>query len=144
VVDHGTHAWKQPIVRGLFDHVEVVVGFRLAVAPSGRVDRPHTDSLIEKHTGKRPGEGLPPPWVLRTVAAVAETFSAISGSAPPITRALLAAVAGGVPLFDCSKAKNELGLSPRSAEEVVVSTLKWAAKMGWLPTHVTKRVEVSV
>jgi hypothetical protein len=39
----------------------------------------------------------------------------------------------GVPLFDCTKAREQLGLTPRSAEEVVVETLRWALFMGWLP-----------
>jgi len=152
-VDALTGKGPVPFPMNLIDVRDVARGHVLAAERGVRgeryllggdnVDVKTLASLIEKHTGKRPGEGLPPPWVLRTVAAVAETFSAISGSAPPITRALLDDVAGGVPLFDCSKAKNELGLSPRGAEEVVVSTLKWAAKMGWLPTHVTKHLQAT-
>jgi len=92
-------------------------------------------TLIEQRTGKRPSEGLPPTWVLRGVAVVAEAVSAIAGKAPIITRALLDDVAGGNPLFDIAKAKTELGYAPRSAAEVVDATLAWAIKMGW----VTKR-----
>lgn len=90
-------------------------------------------SLVEKHTGRRPKEGLPPAWVLRTVAAVSEAFAPLVGTAPPITRALLDDVDGGAPLFDCGKARRELGLEPRGAEEVVVSVIAWARQMGWMP-----------
>lgn len=93
-------------------------------------------TIVEKLTGKRPGEGLPPLWVLRTVAAVAEGFASISGKAPPITRAILDDAAGRSPLFDCRKAREELGLSPRDAEAVVAATFAWAAKMAWLPARV--------
>lgn len=96
------------------------------------VDVPTLAKLIEKHTGRRPGQGLPPPWVLRTVAAVSEAVSALSGKAPMITRALLDDVAGGAPLFDITKARTKLGYEPRGAEEVVVATIEWARKMGWM------------
>lgn len=99
------------------------------------VDVPTLASLIEKHTGKRPAEGLPPAWVLRTVATLAEAFAAISGKAPPITRALLDDADGGAPLFDCAKARDDLGLAPRGAEEVVTSSLAWAVEMGWIPAR---------
>ena len=96
------------------------------------VDTATLATLIEKHTGRRPREGLPPVWVLRTVAALAETFAPLTGTAPPITRAVLDDVDGGVPLFDCSKAQRELGLAPRGAEEVVLAALAWARQMGWM------------
>ena len=97
------------------------------------VDTAKLATLIEQRTGRRPSEGLPPSWVLRTVAVVAEAVAAISGTAPPITRALLDDVAGGVPLFDIRKAREELGYRPRGAEDVVDATLRWAVEMGWLP-----------
>lgn len=96
------------------------------------VNIPTLAHLIHKHTGKKPAEGLPPSWVLRTVAALSEAFSKISGKPPLITRALLDDVAGGVPLFDIKKARTELGYSPRGAEEVVTATVDWARKMGWI------------
>ncbi len=97
------------------------------------VDVARLATLIAPHIGKRPSEGLPPAWVLRTVAVVAEAVSAISGKAPPITRALLDDVAGGVPLFDIAKAREELGYRPRPAAEVIEATVRWAHEMGWLP-----------
>ena len=96
-------------------------------------------TIIERLTGKRPTEGLPPAWVLRTVAVVAEAVSAISGKAPLITRAVLDDVAGGVPLFDIGKAREELGYRPRPAAEVIEATLRWAEEMGWLPKRSAAR-----
>jgi len=97
-------------------------------------------SLIEKLVGKRPAEGLPPAFVLRMVAFFAEVGSEITGKAPMITRAVLDDVKGGVPLFDCRKAREELGLSPHGAEEVVTETLRWALHMGWIPESIASKV----
>ena len=96
-------------------------------------------SIIEELTGRRPAEGLPPAWVLRTVATLAEAFAPVTGKAPPITRALLDDVDGGVPLFDCAKARVELGLAPRGAREVLEATLAWAIERGWLPASTQRR-----
>ena len=96
------------------------------------VDIPTLANLIHKYTGKKPSQGLPPTWVLRTVAAVSEAFSKISGKAPIITGALLDDVDGGVPLFKIDKAKRELGYAPRGAEDVISATVDWARKMGWV------------
>jgi len=103
------------------------------LAGGDNVDVATLASLIEKHTGKRPAEGLPPMWILRTVAFLSETVSSMTGKAPMITRELLDDSAGRVPLFDCTKAREKLGFAPRGAEEAVVDALRWAVFMGWLP-----------
>jgi dihydroflavonol-4-reductase len=92
--------------------------------------------LIEKHTGKRPALGLPPPWLLHAVAFFSEVASSLSGKPPLITRDVLADVEGRAPLFDCRKEHEKLGLEPRSAETVVVETLRWALFMGWIPEKI--------
>lgn len=145
-VDALTGKGPVPFPMNLIDARDVARGHVLAAERGARgaryllggdnVDTSTLAALIERHTGKRPSEGLPPPWVLRAVATVAEAASALSGKAPPITRALLDDVDGGVPLFDCTRARNELGLAPRGAEDVVVATMQWAAEMGWLPAPV--------
>lgn len=89
--------------------------------------------IIEKHTGRRPAEGLPPVWILRTVAFFAEIVSGMSGKAPMITNDLLDDAAGSAPVFDCTKAREKLGLQARAPEEVLVDALRWAVFMGWLP-----------
>jgi dihydroflavonol-4-reductase len=103
------------------------------LAGGENVDVPTLAGLIEKHVGRRPAEGLPPAWVLRVVAFVSEAVSSISGKAPLITGDLLDDVGGGVPLFDCHKARDRLGFVPRTPEVVIVETLRWALFMGWLP-----------
>ncbi|MCK6547559.1 NAD-dependent epimerase/dehydratase family protein [Myxococcota bacterium] len=105
------------------------------------VDVPTMAAIVGKLTGRRPAEGLPPLWVLRSVAAVAETVASITGKAPPITRAVLDDVDGGAPLFDCRKATTELGLVARGAEETLAATFTWASKMGWLPAKLASRAE---
>jgi dihydroflavonol-4-reductase len=92
--------------------------------------------LIEKHTGKRPAEGLPPRWVMSTFAFVSERASEVSGKAPRVTRDVLDDLGGGAPVFDCHKEHEKLYLEPRSADEVVVETLRWALFMGWLPEKI--------
>jgi dihydroflavonol-4-reductase len=131
-----------PFAMNLVDVRDVARGHLLAAERGVRGQRyllggdnvniPTLAHLIHKHTGRRPAEGLPPPWVLRTVAAVSEAVSAISGKAPMITRAVLDDADGGMPLFDISKAKQHLGYAPRGAEDVVAATVQWARKMGWL------------
>lgn len=137
-----------PFPMNLVDVRDVARGHVLAAERGARgeryllggdnVDMATLASLIEARTGKRPREGLPPSWVLRAVATVAETFAPMTGKAPPITRAVLDDVAGGAPLFDCGKARRELGLAPRGAEAVVDATLEWAIAMGWLPRPASK------
>lgn len=106
------------------------------LAGGDNVDVPTLAGLVEKLVGKRPGEGLPPLWVLRIVATLGGAASAITGKAPMITNELLDDAAGCAPLFDCSKARRELGLAPRGAEEVLRETLRWALFMGWIPEKV--------
>lgn len=130
-----------PFAMNLVDARDVARGHLLAAEKGKRgeryllggdnVDIPTLAHLIEKHTGNKPAQGLPPPWVLRSVAAVSEAFSKISGKAPIITRALLDDAGGGSPLFDIGKARRDLGYEPRGAEDVVIAALQWARQMGW-------------
>jgi len=103
------------------------------LAGGDNVDVPSLAGLVEKLVGKRPGEGLPPLWVLRIVATLGGMAASLTGKAPPITNELLDDAAGRAPLFDCKKARAELGFAPRGAEEVLVETLRWALFMGWMP-----------
>lgn len=131
-----------PFPMNVVDVRDVARGERLAAEKGTRgeryllggdnVDIPTLAGMIEKHLGKKPAQGLPPAWVLRTVAAVSEAMSAISGNPPMITRALLDDVAGGVPLFKIDKAKKDLGYAPRPAQDVVDATAEWARKMKWI------------
>jgi nucleoside-diphosphate-sugar epimerase len=77
-------------------------------------------------------------WLLRVAASVAELGARLDGKPPVLTRALLDDAAGRCPVFDCARARRELGLLPRAAEEVLSETLAWARTMGWLPEAATK------
>ena len=141
-VDMLTGKGPVPFPANLIDVRDVAIGHRLAAErgkPGERyllagdnVDMATLAGWIEKQVGHRPKEGLPPAWVLRAVATVSEAVSALSGKAPIITRAILDDVDGGVPLFDGSKARRELGFAPRGGEEIVAGLLAWAREMGWL------------
>lgn len=131
-----------PFAMNLVDVRDVALGHRLAAEKGTRgeryllggenVDVPTLATMVEKQTGKKPAQGLPPSWVLRVVATVAEGVSMISGKPPMITRALLDDVAGGVPLFKIDKARRELGYEPRGAAEVIDATATWAREMKWM------------
>jgi dihydroflavonol-4-reductase len=108
------------------------------LAGGDNVDVATLAGLVEKHTGRRPAEGLPPGWVLRAVAFVAGVISAVSGKAPLVTGELLDDMGGGALLFDCTKARKELGLAPRGPEEVLVEALRWALFMGWMPARLAQ------
>lgn len=86
---------------------------------------------IREETGVEPKVGLPPGWVLATVATIAETVSKLTGKEPALTRALVREIASSKGIvFDCSKAKRELGLAPRPLGEVVREAARWAAFIG--------------
>ncbi len=88
-------------------------------------------TLVREETGVDPKIGLPPAWVLATVAAVAETVSKVTGKEPVLTRAMVRELAASKGIvFDCSKAKRELGFEPRAAREVVHEAARWAAFTG--------------
>ncbi|MBX3229404.1 MAG: NAD-dependent epimerase/dehydratase family protein [Labilithrix sp.] len=131
-----------PFPMNVVDVRDVARGHRLAaergvageryLLGGDNVDMPTLATLIEKETGKKPAQGLPPMWVLRAVAVVAEAVSAVSGEPPMITRAILDDVAGGAPLFTIDKARKALGYEPRPAHEVVAATNAWAREMKWI------------
>ena len=131
-----------PFAMNLVDVRDVARGHRLAAERGVRgeryllggdnVDIDAIASMIATHTGKKPKAGLPPEWVLRAVGAVSEAFSAISGTTPIITRALIDDVGGGAPLFKIDKAREVLGYEPRPAPEVVAATVEWARTMKWI------------
>jgi dihydroflavonol-4-reductase len=98
---------------------------------SDNVEPNELAKLIEEETGVTPKIGMPPAWVLGTIAAVSEGISSLTGKEPLLTRALVKELtsAKGL-LFDCSKAKKDLGLEPRPPREVVRETARWCAFVG--------------
>jgi len=131
-----------PFPMNVVDVRDVARGHRLAAERGTRgeryllggdnVDVPTLADMIEKATGKKPAQGLPPAWVLRTVAAVSEMVAKVSGKPPMITRAILDDANGGSPVFVIDKARRELGYEPRRAADVVEATTAWAREMKWL------------
>lgn len=97
-------------------------------------------TMIENVTGRRPTVGLPPLWVLRVVATLTAPIARMTGKPPPITHALLDDAAGGHGVFDCSKARRELGLTPHEPAVVVHEVVRWALFMGWLPDATMSRL----
>jgi dihydroflavonol-4-reductase len=98
---------------------------------SENVDVETMAKLVTEETGVAPKVVLPPAWLLATIATVAETVSSITGKEPMMTRALVRELTSSKGIvFDCSKAKRELGLEPRPAREVVREAARWAAFVG--------------
>lgn len=90
-------------------------------------------TLIQGITGKKPAVGMPPLWLLRVVATLGGAVASMTGKAPMITNALLDDAAGGNAVFDCGKARRELGLAPQKPEAVLHEVVRWALFMKWLP-----------
>ena len=86
--------------------------------------------LIEELTGTRPRQGMGPKLILWPIAAVSEIVSHFTEKDPIITRAVLADGAGRHAVFDCSKMREELGLEPRGALEVMEEVIRWALFVG--------------
>jgi dihydroflavonol-4-reductase len=97
--------------------------------------------LIEEEVGVKPKLGMPPTWVLGTIAAISEAVSSLTGKEPMITRALVKEIAASKGLlFDCSKARKELGLEPRDAREIVRETARWCAFVGQIDESIKTKL----
>jgi dihydroflavonol-4-reductase len=89
--------------------------------------------LVEEETGVTPKLGMPPAWVLGAIAAVSEGISSLTGKEPMITRAMVKELSSAKGLvFDCTKAKKELGLEARPPREIIRETARWCAFVGQL------------
>jgi dihydroflavonol-4-reductase len=97
--------------------------------------------IIEEETGVKAKMGMPPGWVLGAVAAISEGISSLTGKEPMITRALVRELtsAKGL-LFDCTKAKKELGLEPRAPREIVRETARWCAFVGQIDESIKTKL----
>jgi dihydroflavonol-4-reductase len=138
-----------PFAMNAIDVRDVATGHRLAAEkgkPGERYllggDNHSADEVadvIEGLTGARPSVGLPPVFLLKIVATITETFGRFTGNPPPISRAEIRDAAGKSPVFDCTKARTELGLAPAPMPAVMQETFDWAAEMGWLSPKVRGR-----
>jgi len=87
--------------------------------------------IIWQLAGIRPKQGLPPYPVLLAVATVADLIARRTGKPPIISPDIARESRGGrQPVFDCSKIQRELGLAPRSAEQVVSEVIRWGLFLG--------------
>jgi len=86
--------------------------------------------IIWQLTGIRPKQGLPPYPLLLAVATVAELIARRTGKPPIISPDVAREAHGRHAVFDCSKIQRELGLGPRSAEQVVSEVIRWGLFLG--------------
>lgn len=100
---------------------------------------------IEAIVGKRPGQGLPPRWVLWPVSYLMAGVAAITGKEPLLTPDVMRDSPPDACLwFDCSKAREQLGFEPRGAREVLEETARWGLFLGRLPQKIAAHVEQSL
>lgn len=96
---------------------------------------------VREETGVEPKIGLPPGWVLATIAAIAETGSKLTGREPMLTRAMVREITSSKGIvFDCSKAKRELGLEARPVRDVVREAARWAAFIELVDESIGKKL----
>ena len=69
-----------------------------------------------------------PKGILFSIAAVMEFTARLSGKAPVLTRKDIAMFSGLQQDFDISKARNELGFTPKSPEQAVKEALDYLMK----------------
>jgi dihydroflavonol-4-reductase len=88
-------------------------------------------TLVREEIGIEPKVGMPPGWVLATVAAVAEAVSSLTGKEPMMTSAMVREIrsAAGI-VFDCGKQKRELGLEARGGRDVIREAVRWLGFLG--------------
>ncbi len=97
--------------------------------------------VVREETGVEPKVGLPPAWVLASVATIGELVASVTGKEPPLTRAMVREIveSKGI-VFDCSKAKRELGFEPRKLDEVVREAARWAAFAGFVDAGIAEKL----
>lgn len=95
--------------------------------------------IVEKIAGKRPKIGAPPRWLLMTVAGLGEMGARVTGKAPAVTRAVIRESWGRHPVFGNGRAREDLGLEPRGAEETLEEAARWMSFRGLLSNGVARR-----
>jgi len=89
------------------------------------------DTMAELTGLKAPTVKLPIP-VLRTMAALLELVSRLTGARPMIDRSQVDEFAGKFAYFDSGKAERELGYTYLPAREVVRRTVAWVVERGFV------------
>ena len=86
-----------------------------------------TNQLLEQAAsiaGVRAPRFTPPMFLLRTLVGALELVSSLRGKPAPLTREVLQVV-GRYAWYDTSKARTELGWSPRPLRETLGDTIRW-------------------
>lgn len=89
------------------------------------------DTMAELTGLKAPTVKLPVP-LLRTMAALLELVSKLTGARPMIDRSQVDEFAGKYAYFDSGKAERELGYTYLPAREVVRRTVAWVVERGFV------------
>lgn len=79
--------------------------------------------------GVRAPHFTPPTWLLRALVGILETVSSVRGKPAPLTREALQII-GRYAWYDASKARTELGWSPRPLHETLSDTISWLRTPG--------------
>ena len=98
-------------------------------------------NLIEELTGTKPRQGMWPKLILWPIAAAAEIVSHFTEKDPIITRGFLADGVGRHAVFDCSKMREELGIEPRGAREVMEEVIRWALFVGAIKEPLAEKLK---
>jgi dihydroflavonol-4-reductase len=88
--------------------------------------------LVAECTGLKPPSLRVPIPVLRALALIMELGGWVTGRRPQITRSAVDEFAGKYGYMDCTKAKEEVGFSYRSARETVRRTVAWLLEQGFV------------
>ncbi|MGQ9779241.1 MAG: NAD-dependent epimerase/dehydratase family protein [Bacillota bacterium] len=88
--------------------------------------------LLHRLTGIKPPSLRVPRWLARAAAVFSPLYYTFARTRPRFTSYALH-VLGSNCRMDSSKARRELGYSPRPLAESVADTIKWFMEMGWAP-----------
>ncbi len=86
-----------------------------------------TNQLLERTAAiadVRPPRFEPPKFLLHAVVGAIEGISSVRGKPSPITRSVLRVI-GRYAWYDASRARAELGWSPRPLQETLTDTVRW-------------------
>ncbi len=100
--------------------------------------------LVGELAGIWPSTFRPPQFLLRFVAARAEKQARAANTDAPITRELVADLAGGHLVYDSTRSRTELRATYRSARAVLRDAFRWLLHVGRLAPKVARRVEATL
>ena len=86
----------------------------------------------------------PPLFLLKLIIGRAEKKAQRDGTDPPTTRAAIEDVDGGHLVYDSARSKAELGMTYRSAREVLTDTFRWLLHVKALKPKVAARVRAAL